>query len=477
VTLPKLDDWKYSAESPESDPAFDDSRWQVADKMTTNSVTGITTLPVLYADDYGFHTGNTWYRGRFRSTGAETGVHLVSDSGGTAQAFSAWLNGVFLGSSTTGSADFTFPAGSLHADADNVISVLTVNMGHEEDYNSTNGNKTARGLTTAGLLGAPLTPVTWRVQGVRGGGDLIDPVRGPLSTGGLYGERAGWSLPGYPDASWQSVSLPHRSTRPGLAWYRDDVALELPKGQDTSIGLTFTDDPSRKYRATIFVNGWQLGNYVNYRGPQHSFPIPNGILNPNGKNSIAIAVWNLDGSTGGLGKVALTNYGSYASALRVGMDDSPGYDKAKYAMPKPPGTSVLLTVPDAVSSGDTFTARAHVAVPAGAGRATDLEPSLRLPDGWTASAPTPASAPVIPAGSSADFTWQVTAPDTRLPSASAITTTVTYVQNGRSATNSDERIVGYRPPPPPAGTNAVSDLPFRSATNGWGPVERDQSNG
>jgi hypothetical protein len=284
-------------------------------------------------------------------------------------------------------------------------------------------------------------------------------------------------LPGYPDASWQSVSLPHRSTRPGLAWYRDDVALELPKGQDTSIGLTFTDDPSRKYRATIFVNGWQLGNYVNYRGPQHSFPIPNGILNPNGKNSIAIAVWNLDGSTGGLGKVALTNYGSYASALRVGMVDSPGYDKAKYAMPKPPGTSVLLTVPDAVSSGDTFTARAHVAVPAGAGRATDLEPSLRLPDGWTASAPTPASAPVIPAGSSADFTWQVTAPDTRLPSASAITTTVTYVQNGRSATNSDERIVGYRPPPPPAGTNAVSDLPFRSATNGWGPVERDQSNG
>ena len=50
----------------------------MADKTTTNSITGVNSLPVLYADDYGFHTGNTWYRGRFRATGGETGIHLVS---------------------------------------------------------------------------------------------------------------------------------------------------------------------------------------------------------------------------------------------------------------------------------------------------------------------------------------------------------------------------------------------------------------
>ena len=111
-SCPQLTSWKYHRESPEAKRGFDDSSWAVADKMTTNSVTGVVSLPVLYADDYGFHTGNTWYRGRFRSTGKETGVHLVSDSGGGAQAFSAWLNGRFLGSSTTGSADFAFPAGS-----------------------------------------------------------------------------------------------------------------------------------------------------------------------------------------------------------------------------------------------------------------------------------------------------------------------------------------------------------------------------
>ncbi len=91
------------------------------------------------------------------------------------------------------------------------------------------------------------------------------------------------------------------------------------------MGLTFSDDPSRHYRVLIFVNGWQFGNYINYLGPQHTFPIPNGILNPNGRNTIALAVWNLDGSTGGLGRVSLTNYGSWASSLKVGMVDSPGY--------------------------------------------------------------------------------------------------------------------------------------------------------
>ena len=477
VQLPGLTNWKHQQESPEAQPGFDDSSWQVADKMTTNSVSGVNTLPVLYADDYGFHTGNTWYRGRFRASGSETGIHLVSDSGGGAQAFSAWLNGTFLGSSTTGSANFTFPAGSVKANGDNIISVLTVNMGHEEDYNSTNGNKTARGLTTASLTGAPLTSVTWRLQGARGGENMIDPVRGPLSTGGLFGERAGWSLPGYPDGNWAPVTLPATDTTPGVSWYRTNVALDLPKGNDTSLGLTISDDPSRQYRALIYVNGWQVGDYVNYRGPQHSFPVPNGILNPNGSNSIAIAVWNLDGSTGGLGKVSLTNYGSYTSPLMVAQNDSPRYDPQKYAMPKPPGTNVDLQVPDSVSSGQTFTAKATVSVPADAANVTGLTSSLKLPSGWTAGPASPASVSAVHPGSSATFTWQVQAASGQLPSASAVTATANYTQSATPASNSDERIIKSVPPPPPPGTDAVSDLPFLSATNGWGPVERDMSNG
>jgi beta-galactosidase GanA len=477
VHLPALTNWKHAAESPEAAAAFDDSTWQVADRTTTNSVSGVNSLPVLYADDYGFHTGNTWYRGRFHATGKETGVHLVSDSGGGAQAFSAWLNGTFLGSSTTGSADFTFPAGALKKTDDNVLSVLTVNMGHEEDYNSANGNKTARGLTSASLVGAPLTSVTWRVQGVRGGENLQDTVRGPLSTGGLYGERAGWSLPGYPDGTWNRVSLPTTDTRPGVSWYRTDVRLDLPRGQDTSLGLTFTDAPSRKYRATIFVNGWQVGNYVNYLGPQHTFPVPNGVLNPNGRNSVAIAVWNLDGSSGGLGKVSLTDYGSYASSLRVAQNDSPRYDPKKYAMPKRPGADVTLAVPDTAQPGQAFTAEATVRVPKDRPSASGLTASLSAPDGWSVTATGPTAVQRVRPGGSASFTWKVQPPTGTLPSASALTATVDYRQDGRRAVAEDERIVGGIPPAPPAGKSAVSDLPFLSSTNGWGPVERDTSVG
>lgn len=39
------------------------------------------------------------------------------------------------------------------------------------------------------------------------------------------------------------------------------------------------------------------------------------------------------------------------------------------------------------------------------------------------------------------------------------------------------RVTPGTPVPPPAGVNQLSDLPWTSAINGWGPVERDRSNG
>ncbi|GAA1883676.1 beta-galactosidase [Lapillicoccus jejuensis] len=476
VTLPALTDWKHAEESPESAPGFDDSRWVTADKTTSNSVDGDPTTPVLYADDYGFHTGNVWYRGRFTGSAGATGITLTSPSGGAAQSFSVWLNGTFLGSSRTGAGTFSFPAGTQKVGADNVLSVLTIDMGHEEDYNSTNGNKSARGLTSAALVGSPLSSITWRLQGDQGGEDVPDPVRGPLSTGGLYGERAGWHLPGFPDAGWASTTLPTSDTRAGVSWYRTTTTLALPKGQDTSVGLTIADDPSRHYRAELFVNGWMVGNYVNDLGPQHSFPVPNGILDTRGRNTIAIAVWNLDGSTGGLGAVSLTSYGTWTSPLQVSMNDSPGYDRARYAQPSAPKASVALAVPDGVTAGSTFTAKATVSVPTGAPAATSLTPRLVVPAGWSASAPSPVVVGRVAPGGSATVSWTVTAPAT-LPSSSALSVTVGYQQGRTGGILRDERIVRALPAPPAAGQDAVSSLPFLSTTNGWGPVERDTSNG
>ena len=72
VGLPDLTraTWRYAPESPEAEPGFDDAGWASADHTTTNSTTPPPPgQPVLTADDYGFHQGDVWYRGRFEDRG------------------------------------------------------------------------------------------------------------------------------------------------------------------------------------------------------------------------------------------------------------------------------------------------------------------------------------------------------------------------------------------------------------------------
>jgi beta-galactosidase GanA len=475
LTLPALTGWRQMAESPEAAPGFDDSGWRVADAMTTNSVTAPASLPVLFADDYGFHHGDVWYRGRFRGNGTETGLSLSTITG-RAGTWSVWLNGQFLGSTSAGQQTFAFPAGAVRNGADNVVSVLVENMGHNEDYNSGDSHKEARGLTGARLTGSPLSTITWRIQGNRGGETPVDAVRGPMNNGGLFGERAGWSLPGFPDSSWAPVRLPAADPTPGVSWYRTTVRLDLPRKQDTSIGLRIDDDPARHYRAQIFVNGWQLGRYVNDVGPQHSFPIPAGVLKADGENTIAIAVWNSDASSGGLGRVSLESYGTQSSPLTVANVTSPNYHSEQYRMPSAPRTAVALTAPDTVQAGQAFDVSAAVSVPVGAPRSTAVTTDLTVPAGWIAAATSPTTARRIEPGETATVTWRVTPPGGTLAPAAVLSATARYVQGGDRGHASDARVVRSLPSAPTADT-AVSALAFLSATNGWGPVERNTSNG
>jgi beta-galactosidase GanA len=321
VTLPALTGWRYTPDTPEAAPAFDDRHWLTADHTTTNNPTKPATLPVLYTDDYGFHHGDVWYRGHFTATGGETRLALTAGTG-RAGVWSVWLNGAALGTVATGTASgnqnssrtFTLPPGSLRPGADNVVSVLVRDMGHNENGGSNDNHKAPRGLLASSIT-APdgtATPVTWRIQGGRS-----DRLRGPLNFGGLHGERAGYPLPGFRPWGWSPVTLPHQDATPGIAWYRTTVRLDLPRDQDVPVGLRFTDDPGRHYRVLIFVNGWQVGQYVNDLGPQRVFTLPQGILRHQGENTIALAVWSTDGETGGLGKVDLTALGNHTTPIRV----------------------------------------------------------------------------------------------------------------------------------------------------------------
>jgi hypothetical protein len=136
---------------------------------------------------------------------------------------------------------------------------------------------------------------------------------------------------------------------------------------------------------------------------------------------------------------------------------------------------VSLTAPDTASGGQPFTASATVRVPAGAPPAFDVKPALSAPAGWAIGGASPPSVARIDGGKSATFSWTVTPPST--VDTAALKVAVAYRQAGRPGSVTGERIVGAVPPAPPAGQVAVSSLPFLTATNGWGPVERDTSNG
>lgn len=69
---------------------------------------------------------------------------------------------------------------------------------------------------------------------------------------------------------------------------------------------------------------------MNSTGPQHQFYVPAGILNTDGRNTLAIADWGLDAASAGLDAVSLVADGDQAGGLPVQQVASPGYSAAVY---------------------------------------------------------------------------------------------------------------------------------------------------
>ncbi|CAM5476919.1 hypothetical protein STANM309S_00801 [Streptomyces tanashiensis] len=135
-----------------------------------------------------------------------------------------------------------------------------------------------------------------------------------------------------------------------------------------------------------------------------------------------------------------------------------------------------LTVPSLAVPGQPFTATATLAN--GAAKPwSSVALTLRAPAGWTVRSTTATAAGQLAPGARLTTTWQVT-PPADAPTAAPWTLTaegtalapggpVRYAADGTVTT----------PPPAPVRDSYLSDLPWISAVNGWGPVERDSSNG
>ncbi|KAJ7208991.1 glycoside hydrolase superfamily [Mycena pura] len=307
ITAPDLAraTWRVADGLPEIQRGYDDSRWVSADRLnTSNPFTKYYGDHYLYACEYGFCEGPVLWRGHFDSTGHETAVNL-SITGGRAFAGSVWLNDVFLGAAYGNSSNndvavivettndtYAFPAHALVA-GQNVITVVHDNMGMEEARANQFSEflKTPRGIQGYFLLDSKSQP-TWKVQGKLGGfQDFPDRVRGIMNEGGFFGDRAGWHLPGFDDSAWSTSKLSTGLSRAGVRYFRTTFDLDVPAGYDVKMSFNFPPYGDGTYRAFLYVNGWNMGRYVANLGPQNRFPVPAGILDYNGANTVVLAVW------------------------------------------------------------------------------------------------------------------------------------------------------------------------------------------
>ncbi|KAJ7836814.1 glycosyl hydrolases family 35-domain-containing protein [Mycena leptocephala] len=328
--------WKVADGLPEIQKNYDDSKWVEANRLnSTNPFVKYYGDHYLYACEYGFCEGPVLWRGHFNGTGQENAVNL-SISGGRAFAGSVWLNNVFLGAAYGNSSNnnaavivettndtYVFPEHAL-VHGPNVITVVHDNMGMEEARANQFSEwlKSPRGIQGYYLLNSESQP-TWKVQGKLGGfQNFPDRVRGIMNEGGFFGDRAGWHLPGFDDSAWNTTTLSEGQSGAGVRYFRTTFDLNAPDGFDTKMSFNFPPYGDGTYRVFLYVNGWNMGRYVSNLGPQSRFPVPQGILDYKGTNTVVLAVWatSEDGaritsfdltvdsvSEGGTGPVATNN--------------------------------------------------------------------------------------------------------------------------------------------------------------------------
>ncbi|MGA5037498.1 NPCBM/NEW2 domain-containing protein [Streptomyces capoamus] len=144
------------------------------------------------------------------------------------------------------------------------------------------------------------------------------------------------------------------------------------------------------------------------------------------------------------------------------------------------------TQPPAVELGLDGSPLLQAAAPATlTGTVTDLgrTPAQRVsvtldgPAGWTVRAASPTTATALATGETLRTDWRVTAPAGTPTGSYGLTLRTGYRSPTGTRVTAEVPLTASVVVPPPGGTSYLGDLPRLSATNGWGPVERDTSNG
>lgn len=291
--VPEIGPWRFMLDTPEIEPAYDDSAW-----------VDIPAKASLSPDLYGFHYGFVWYRGRYKPGKGALPLALMLDA---RHSYSVYWNGAFLGSHDTYSASFMAPGAAGSPDLlpdpcvfriprglvrdENTIAVLTESLGHNKGFAVFPDISNPRGIISWSVVGDPDGTISWKIHGQSEAPDID-----PFNSSGLHGELEGYYRKGFDDREWKGRDLPHdwesdpeigRGTT-GIAWYRTSFELDIPDRVQFPLALFIGKACSK---ALVWLNGRLLGRYWEGTGPQRRFYLPQGVLDPHGRNTLALCVW------------------------------------------------------------------------------------------------------------------------------------------------------------------------------------------
>jgi alpha-galactosidase len=154
------------------------------------------------------------------------------------------------------------------------------------------------------------------------------------------------------------------------------------------------------------------------------------------------------------------NYTTHAPSTSFGLTSSSAYSGADVAI----GAGGSATVTSTLSNF-------------GRDAVTDVRVTADAPDGWTVDSTSAWQKKKIATNGSFATTWKLTAPASAVTGNYSLTFTATYAYGDHKVVKTTHTGTVQIVPNPPTGTVAVSDVTWVSATNGWGPVEKDMSNG
>ncbi|MFC0105681.1 NPCBM/NEW2 domain-containing protein [Kibdelosporangium aridum] len=148
---------------------------------------------------------------------------------------------------------------------------------------------------------------------------------------------------------------------------------------------------------------------------------------------------------------------------------------AKYPPAVDTGAALQTVYPGAlplVEPGDTASVTT-TATNNGRLPAVTVKSVLTGPAGWEAVPESPNDKTILRTGESTSTKWTVKVPANAKPGFYVLAVRTTYRPDAETRFDLEVRV----PPPAPAANAYVSDLTWLSSDNGWGPVERDTSNG